>query len=153
MVTHSYFIEVNMIRYIRFTFAMLAVLGMASHSVMADPIADRKENFRNNVKSLKLIQPALAAGDMDVISVEANRIADWAKVMPDYFPEGSDMGDTKARPEIWKNWADFTAKAEANHDAAVTLADLAAAGDTDALPMAMKALSDTCGACHKLYKY
>jgi cytochrome c556 len=26
-------------------------------------------------------------------------------------------------------------------------------GDTDALPVAMKALSDTCGACHKLYKY
>jgi cytochrome c556 len=120
---------------------------------MADPITDRKENFRNNVKSLKLIQPVLAAGDMDIISKEANRIADWAKVIPDYFPVGSDMGDTKARPEIWENWADFTVRAEANHDAAVTLADLAAAGDTDALPMAMKALSDTCGACHKLYKY
>ncbi|MDG2466964.1 MAG: cytochrome c [Alphaproteobacteria bacterium] len=153
MVSNTYFIEAIMNRYFTFAFAMLALMGMISHSAMADPIADRKENFRNNVKSLKLIQPALAAGDMDVIAGEANRIADWAKVMPDYFPEGSDMGDTKARPEIWENWADFTAKAEANYDAAVTLAELAAAGDTDALPMAMKALSDTCGACHKLYKY
>ena len=142
-----------MIRYFTFAFVMLVFLGMTSHSVMADPIADRKENFRNNVKSLKLIQPALAVGDMDVIAGEANRIADWAKVIPDYFPEGSDMGNTKARPEIWEKWADFTAKAEANYAAAVTLAELAAAGDTDALPVAMKALSDTCGACHKLYKY
>ena len=61
-------------RYFTFAFAMLALMGMISHSAMADPIADRNENFRNNVKSLKLIQPALAAGDMDVISGEANPI-------------------------------------------------------------------------------
>ncbi len=138
-----------MIRFFTFSFAILAFLG----SAMADPITERKENFRNNVKSLKLIQPALAAGDMEVISEQANLIAAWAAIMPDYFPEDSDMGDTKARPEIWENWDDFIAKAEANHDAAITLANLAIAGDADALPEAMKALSDTCGACHKLYKY
>lgn len=138
-----------MIRFFTFSFTILAFLG----SAMADPITERKENFRNNVKSLKLIKPALATGDMDVISEQANLIAAWAEVMPDYFPEDSAMGDTKARPEIWENWDDFLAKANANHDAAIALANLADAGDADALPMAMKALSDTCGACHKLYKY
>lgn len=138
-----------MLRILTITFGILAFLG----SAMADPITERKENFRNNVKSLKLIQPAMGEGDMDTIAEQANSIAEWAAIMPDYFPEGSDMGDTKARPEIWENWDDFIAKAEANRAAATKLADLAIAGDTDALPIAMKALSDTCGACHKPYKY
>ena len=153
------------IRSVAFTFAnkaflvpflvafLVAFLMAFSGSAIADPIADRKENFRQNVKSLKLIQPAIAASDMDTINAEAKRIAAWASVMPEYFPEGSDMGETKARPEIWENWDDFLTKAKANHDAASTLADIAAAGDMDAIPMAFKALSDTCGACHKLYKY
>ena len=50
---------------------------------------------------------------MDVIYEQANLIAAWAEVMPDYFPEDSTMGDTKARPEIWENWDDFLAKANA----------------------------------------
>lgn len=149
------------IRSVAFTFAnkafllgfLVAFLLAFCGSAMADPIADRKENFRQNVKSLKLIQPAIGAGDMDTISAEAKRIAAWASVMPEYFPEGSDMGETKARPEIWENWDDFLTKAKANHDAALALADIAATGDMDAIPTAFKALSDTCGACHKLYKY
>ncbi len=153
------------IRSVAFTFAnkafllgflmafLLAFLLAFPGSAMADPIADRKENFRQNVKLLKLIQPAIGAGDMDTINAEAKRIAAWASVMPEYFPEGSDMGETKARPEIWENWDDFLTKAKANHDAALALADIAATGDMDAIPTAFKALSDTCGACHKLYKY
>lgn len=153
------------IRSVAFTFAnkafllgflmafLLAFLLAFPGSAMADPIADRKENFRQNVKSLKLIQPAIGAGDMDTINTEAKRIAAWASVMPEYFPEGSDMGETKARPEIWENWDDFLTRAKANHDAASALADIAATGDMDAIPTAFKALSDTCGACHKLYKY
>ena len=153
------------IRSVAFTFAnkafllgflmafLLAFLLAFPGSAMADPIADRKENFRQNVKLLKLIQPAIGAGDMDTINAEAKRIAAWASVMPEYFPEGSDMGETKARPEIWENWDDFLTKAKANHDAASALADIAATGDMDAIPTAFKALSNTCGACHKLYKY
>jgi cytochrome c556 len=131
-------------------FIMMALMITPAY---ADIIAERKENFRGNVKSLKLIQPAMADGDMETISTEAKAIADWAKVMHEFFPDGSDMGDTKARPAIWENWDDFLAKATANQDAALTLAELAAAGDQDALPGAFGALSKTCGDCHKLYKY
>ena len=131
-------------------FVMMAMMITPAY---ADVIAERKENFRANVKALKLIQPAMADGDMETISNEAKAIADWAKVMPEFFPDGSDMGDTKARPEIWENWDDFLAKAAANQDAALALAELAATGDQDALPGAFGALSKTCGDCHKLYKY
>ncbi len=132
---------------------MFIVMMVTAASAHADVITERKENFRANVKSLKLIQPAIQDGDRETIINEAEAIARWAKAMPEFFPNGSDMGDTKARPEIWENWDDFLAKSAANQDAAETLASLAAAGDDDALPGAFGALSKTCGDCHNLYKY
>lgn len=135
------------------SFVMFFVMVMMAASANADVITERKENFRANVKSLKLIQPAMEQGDMEAISKEAESIASWAKAMPEFFPQGSDMGDTKARPEIWENWDDFLAKSAANREAAETLAELAAAGNDEALPSAFGALSKTCGDCHKLYKY
>ena len=134
-------------------FLMLIVMVVMAASAHADVISERKENFRANVKSLKLIQPAMEQGNMETITQEAEAIANWAKAMPEFFPDGSDMGDTKARPEIWENWDDFVAKSAANREAAETLASLAAAGDYDALQAAFGALSKTCGDCHKLYKY
>ena len=135
------------------SFVMFFVMVVMAASANADVITERKENFRANVKSLKLIQPAMEQGDMEAISKEAESIASWAKAMPEFFPQGSDMGDTKARPEIWENWDDFLAKSAANREAAETLAELAAAGNDEALPSAFGALSKTCGDCHKLYKY
>jgi len=135
------------------SFVMFFVMVVMAASANADVITERKENFRANVKSLKLIQPAMEQGDMETISKEAESIASWAKAMPEFFPQGSDMGDTKARPEIWENWDDFLAKSAANRVAAETLAELAAAGNDEALPSAFGALSKTCGDCHKLYKY
>lgn len=135
------------------SFVMFFVMVVMAASANADVITERKENFRANVKSLKLIQPAMEQGDMETISKEAESIASWAKAMPEFFPQGSDMGDTKARPEIWENWDDFLAKIAANREAAETLAELAAAGNDEALPSAFGALSKTCGDCHKLYKY
>lgn len=132
---------------------MFIVMMVTAASAHADVITERKENFRANVKSLKLIQPAIQDGDRETIINEAEAIARWAKAMPEFFPNGSDMGDTKARPEIWENWDDFLAKSAANQDAAETLASLAAVGDDDALPGAFGALSKTCGDCHNLYKY
>ena len=132
---------------------MFIVMMVTAASAHADVITERKENFRANVKSLKLIQPAIQDGDRETIINEAEAIARWAKAMPEFFPNGSDMGDTKARPEIWENWDDVLAKTAANQDAAETLASLAAAGDDDALPGAFGALSKTCGDCHNLYKY
>lgn len=135
------------------SFVMFFVMVVMAASANADVITERKENFRANVKSLKLIQPAMEQGDMETISKEAESIASWAKAMPEFFPQGSDMGNTKARPEIWENWDDFLAKSAANREAAETLAELAAAGNDEALFGAFGALSKTCGDCHKLYKY
>lgn len=129
-----------------------ALLGMACLPASADVIEDRKANFKANNASMRTIGGALGAGDFATIAAEAQKIADWAAVMPDYFPEGSGTGDTSARPAIWENFEGFTVAAKANHDAALTLLAAAKAGDVNAAKGALGEVGGTCKACHQQFK-
>lgn len=68
------------------------------------------------------------------------------------FPEGSDKGDTHAKPEIWKNMDDFRKKMEDFQLAAAKLGKVAAGGDRKAIEEQIKATGKTCGSCHDDYK-
>ena len=129
-----------------------ALLGMACLPASAGVIEDRKANFKANNASMRTIGGALGAGDFATIAAEAQKIADWAAVMPDYFPEGSGTGDTSARPAIWENFEGFTAAAKANHDAALILLAAAEAGDVNAAKSALGEVGGTCKACHQKFK-
>lgn len=83
-----------------------------------------------------------------------NAIAAWAAQMPSLFPPGSDKGSkpTKAKPEIWTNWAEFEKDAGNLHTAALKLADLAKANDTAGFAAQLKEVGAACGACHKAFR-
>ena len=125
-----------------------ALTGIAQ----ADVISDRKAGFKGNVAAMKKIQAAIGSGDLAAVREGALEIADWSSRMTDYFPEGSDTGDTKARAEIWFNFDDFTARAGNAENAALALASLAEAGHQDQLMDGLKNLGGTCKACHSSYK-
>ena len=129
-----------------------ALLGMACLPASAGVIEDRKANFKANNASMRTIGGALGTGDFATIAAEAQKIADWAAVMPDYFPEGSGTGDTSARAAIWENFEGFTAAAKANHNAALTLLAAAEAGDVNAAKSALGEVGGTCKACHQQFK-
>ena len=129
-----------------------ALLGMACLPASAGVIEDRKANFKANNASMRTIGGALGAGDFATIAAEAQKIADWAAVMPDYFPEGSGTGDTSARAAIWENFEGFTAAAKANHDAALILLAAAEAGDVNAAKRALGEVGGTWKACHQQFK-
>ena len=127
---------------------IFALTGLAQ----ADVISDRKAGFRGNVAAIKKIQAAIGSGDLAAVQEGALQIADWSSRMTDYFPEGSDTGDTKARAEIWFDFEDFTARAGNAEKAALALASLAEAGHQDQLMDGLKNMSSTCKACHSSYK-
>ena len=118
----------------------------------ADVIAERKANFKANAAALKAINAALGGGDFDTVITQATTIADWARVMPDYFPENSGTGDTKARADIWMDFEGFKSRAFANEQAALTLISTAKTGDVSATIFALKALGATCKSCHENFK-
>ena len=127
-------------------------IGLASLPATADVIADRKANFKANGAAMKTIAAAIGGSNRDLINAEAKKIAAWAAQIPAYFPEGSENGDTKARAEIWFDFADFSNRAKANEDAANALVKAAATGDPAAMITSLKNLGASCKACHSTYK-
>jgi cytochrome c556 len=119
----------------------------------ADVIAERKANFKANAAAMKAINAALGGGDFDTVITQATTIADWARVMPNYFPENSHSGDTKARADIWMDFDGFKSRASGNEQAALTLISNAKTGDVSATIGALKTLAGTCKSCHENFKY
>ena len=72
--------------------------------------------------------------------------------MPDLFPEGSIVGESKALPAIWDNWDAFVAIIETGKTAAAAGIAAAEAGDAAAYATALQTLGGTCGACHQQFR-
>ena len=83
----------------------------------------------------------------------AKAIARWIRQFPTLFPKGSEQGhNTRARPEIWANFADFQQRANDLADAADKLAQLANAGDADGVVEQTSVVVAACAACHRTYR-
>ena len=68
------------------------------------------------------------------------------------FPEGTHTGQTRAKPEIWENKADFDSKMGDLKEATMALKIAAATGDKGKIMEAFKATGGACKACHDDYK-
>ena len=131
--------------------AAAILIGTTAFVANAGVVEDRKANFKANNASMRAIGAAIGAGDFGTVTREAERIAAWAMVMPDYFPEGSGEG-TSAKPEIWSDFIGFKDAAEANYYAAQELIAAAAKQDADAAGEALRAIGGTCKGCHQKFK-
>ncbi len=127
------------------------IIVTAGGALAADKtIETRKANFKQNAAILKSVRGQLAAGDFKAIANGAEKIAAWAQNIPAAFPEGSDSDG--ASPAIWMDFDDFTAKAEANRQAAMQLKEMAEKKDTASVTAALQTLGGTCKSCHSSYK-
>ena len=70
----------------------------------------------------------------------------------EFFIAGTDKGETKARPEIWKDNDKFRGLAEKFQVEAARLAQVARTGDMAALKTQFGATGQACKACHDDYR-
>jgi cytochrome c556 len=82
----------------------------------------------------------------------ATRVSHIAPTLLEGFVPNSAIGKSDAKPEIWKNWADFQAKAKALDTESATLALMAKTGDFAKLKVQFAKVGASCKACHDLYK-
>lgn len=68
------------------------------------------------------------------------------------FPDGSEKGTTRAKPEIWENKADFEDKMQDMKTAVAALQIAAASGDKGDIAKNIAATGKSCKACHDEYK-
>lgn len=94
-----------------------------------------------------------AKGDVKSVANPAKAIARWIRQFPTQFPKGSEQGhNTRARPAIWTDFADFQLHANNLADAADKLAQLANAGDAAGVAAQINVVGEACAACHRTYR-
>jgi cytochrome c556 len=95
---------------------------------------------------------AMATGkapfDAKLAHDNAEIVADLSKLPWAAFGEGTDLGETKAKPEIWKQSAKFKEYSDKFQAEAVKLAAAAKTGKEDAFKAAFTATAGTCKSCH-----
>jgi cytochrome c556 len=68
------------------------------------------------------------------------------------FTDGTDKGNTKAKPEIWAERAKFDAAATKMQDEVAKLNAAAKTGNLDAIKAAAGPVGGACKACHDTYR-
>jgi cytochrome c556 len=132
--------------------AWLFVAPAAAHEHATGVVKERMEAMESMARHMKAIGQRMKSGrDLAAIKVEAQAVQALAAHVTHLFPPGSTQKPTDAKPAIWQNWADFEAKANALKNASANLAN-AEPSDLAGLSAQVRALSETCGACHELYR-
>ncbi|MEK7346105.1 MAG: cytochrome c [Pseudomonadota bacterium] len=90
--------------------------------------------------------------DAKVAADNAEIVATLSKLPWAAFGEGTDKGDTRAKPEIWKESAKFK-EASDKMQAEISKLNVAAkAGNLDALKAAFGPAAASCKACHDSFR-
>jgi cytochrome c556 len=117
---------------------------------------DRHEGMETIGDANKSLRRELQSSSPDPVAVRlaAGQIAQLSRKASGWFPHGSgpNLGRTGAKPEIWQDPKDFSAKLAAFQKAALALNSAAAAGDMNAVKARYADIGGTCKACHDKYR-
>jgi len=141
------------------TLAISLVAGAAlSQDAVSNGIGARKAQmqlFAYNLGTLGAMAKGALPYDAAAASTAASNLAKMASLdgRAMWMPDSDEMSadNTRAKPEIWDNFADYGAK-WGDLAAAAQAMDGAAGGGLEALQGAMGAVGGACGACHKIYR-
>jgi cytochrome c556 len=142
----------------RFALVVAAVLPFAAHAQFTkveDAIKYRQSALHLMGAHMGRVA-AVVKGEQpyDKAAVEADTavIEMMSKLPWHAFVPGSDTGNTKARPEIWREQDKFRGLAEKMQAEVQKLSAAARAGDLAQVRSAMGAVGQSCKACHDNYR-
>ena len=136
------------------TAALLAISANTQASEAENYIKYRQAMMKaigGHMGAASQIMRGKVAPDGDLL-MHALALAELNRNLTRLFPEGSDFGETKAKEEIWDQWAKFE---QAAADAKQATADFAAAaggGEPSQIANAFKAVGESCKGCHKDFR-
>jgi cytochrome c556 len=133
----------------------MAVPAQAQFAKPEDAIKYRKASFNVMAAHFGRVG-AMANGRMPYDAKMAQENAEIAAAMAKLpwaaFGEGTDKGDTRAKPEIWKETAKFKEASDKMQAEMVKLNTAAKAGNIDALKVAFGPAAASCKACHDAFR-
>ena len=105
-----------------------------------------------NMRPLGLMVKGQQPYDAALFAWYAGVIQSTSFMLPDAFLPGSDKGDTRAKPEIWKDAAKFKQVVDNFNADATKLVAATKAGTLDAVKGPFGALAKNCGGCHNDFR-
>jgi cytochrome c556 len=130
--------------------AMLSrAAGIEASKSRTQKMKDLGGDYKTIVDELKKRRP-----NLELIQFSANNVGDRSPQLVNWFPRGSgpEVGKTKAKPEIWTHFDDFTVLGKAAAVSAAKLRAAADGGDMDAIRAASQDMGQACKACHDKYR-
>ena len=145
------------------TIAIVGLLGAVACALPAQAqFAKAEDAIKYRKSSLTLMAThfgrlgAMAQGkvpfDAKVAADNADVLAVVSKLPWAAFGEGTDKGETRAKPEIWKESAKFKEAADKNQAEIAKLVAAAKTGNLDNLKAAFGSAAPTCKACHDNFR-
>ena len=137
---------------------LLLAMGLPAQAQFAKPedaIKYRKASFTvmaAHFGRLGAMANGRAPYDAKAAADNADVVATLAKLPWAAFGEGTDKGDTRAKPEIWKEAAKYKEAADKMQAEIVKLNTAAKAGNIDALKVAFGPAAASCKACHDNFR-
>jgi cytochrome c556 len=137
-----------------------AALAPAGAATPGDAVKKRQETMKQLGGNMKAIKAFLETGEGSAADVakRASAINDISAKIPSLFPEGTGMDmvkdpETGAKPEIWLEWAKFTAAAKGLGERSTALDTAAQGGNKEAIAAAFQEMGKNgCGSCHKPFR-
>ena len=131
---------------------LLILVMLLGASAQADIIQERKNAFRDNSIALRAITKSIRSKDFENIIKNARVIEKWSIIMSEYFPKGSDQGNTNASENIWLDFNLFKLKISENTTATRALIAAAEAKSISDIKQLTNNLGSTCQSCHMKFK-
>jgi cytochrome c556 len=142
---------------------MVVATVLLAGAVYADPLEDGKAAFAKREDTMRRMGRALYLGVGRVVKGTAELNADTVTaadtvvgvaqtLSPSLFPAGSDVEDSKMKPEIFAAQDRVPQLVAGVEDAAQKLSVAVKSGDKSAIAAAYAATADACNACHSQFR-
>jgi cytochrome c556 len=139
--------------------ALALALAVAVPAIAQQMKAESQVKYRRaayqlmnlNFDSLEAMAENKKPFNRDEAARNAEFVALLATVPKGFFGEGTDK-DTRAKPEIWKNRADFDSKMDRMTGEAAKLPAVVKTGDLAAFRKQVNDVAEACKACHDEYR-
>ena len=132
-------------RTLLFAGLLLSALPSVAHEGASGIVKERMDRFKETKEQMKELRGLLKAGDTAAAGALAGQIAEWARVLPEHFPEDSNPAPSEALDDIWLDWDGFMKVANDFQSAAETMAAQPSMAN-------FKPLGGSCKACHDSYR-
>lgn len=129
-----------------------AALAHEGHEHATGVVRERMELMTDMGKRLLATSKRLRANkDLESVTSDASAIHELASKVMALFPPGSTQSPTAAKPAVWQEWDDFSAKAKNLEKESEKLMNTSTK-DGNALRAQFRAVGFACDACHEKYR-